>query len=138
AELAGEAESSHGQRAERERKRADLTLADMYTSRGLLAGERGASAEAALWFATAADQSATAEDLRREQDNRLRARNWLRQATLPVAAMAVSGEAYQLDFEPRGGLLLVRFRKGEVVFWFWAERRRVPRSRKLGGGRRVP
>ena len=34
--------------------------------------------------AAAADQSATAKDSRRQEDNRLRARNWMRQATLPV------------------------------------------------------
>jgi hypothetical protein len=80
AELAREAESSQRRRAVAEKKRADVMLADMLTSRGLLAGERDAPAEAALWFVAAAEQSASAEDARRHEDNRLRARNWLRQA----------------------------------------------------------
>ncbi len=40
AELSRQAESSQRRRAEMERRRADVTLADMYTSRGLLAGDR--------------------------------------------------------------------------------------------------
>ncbi len=73
ADLSREAESLQRQRAEREKKRADITLADAYTSRGLLAGERSAPAEAVLWFAAASDQSAGAGDLRRQEHNRLRA-----------------------------------------------------------------
>jgi serine/threonine protein kinase/WD40 repeat protein len=126
AELLRQSESSQRQRAEKEKKRADITLADMYTSRGLLAGERDAPAEAALWFAAAAEQSATAEDPQRQEDNRLRARNWMRQATLPVAAMPLSGGAHQLDFQPRGDLLLVRSGKGEVIFWSWRDGQRLP------------
>ena len=133
AELSRQAESSQRQRAELEKKRADVTLADMYTSRGLLAGERDAPAEAVLWFAAAADQSATAEDSRRQEDNRLRARNWMRQATLPVAAMSLSGDARQLDFQPRGDLLLVRSGKGEVIFWSWRDGKRLPWAEKLAG-----
>ena len=94
AELSRQAESSQRQRAEREKTRADITLADAYTSRGLLAGERNAPAEAVLWFAAAADQSAGSGELRRQEDNRLRAatgcarrycpwRRWRRRATPP-------------------------------------------------------
>ncbi len=119
--IARQAESSQRRRAEGEKKRADIVLADMYTARGLLAGERDAPAEAALWFAAAADQAETGEDFRRQQDNRLRARNWLRQAPLPVAAMSLSGRARQLDFQPGGDLLLVRSDKGEVIFWSWPD-----------------
>jgi WD40 repeat protein len=133
AELSREAEASQRRRAEREKKRADVTLADMYTSRGLLAGERDAPAEAALWFAAAADQSAAAEDSRRRQDNRLRARNWMRRATLPVGAMSLPGRAYHLDFQPRGDLLLVRFGKAEVILWSWRDGQRLPWAEPLAG-----
>jgi serine/threonine protein kinase/WD40 repeat protein/tetratricopeptide (TPR) repeat protein len=133
AELSREAESSQRQRAEQEKRRADITLADMYTSRGLLAGDRDAAAEAALWFAAAADQSVTAEDPRRHEDNRLRARNWMRQATLPVAALSLSGGIHQLDFQPRGDLLLVRFGMNEVIFWSWRDGKRLPWAEKLAG-----
>ncbi len=126
-----QSESSQRQRAEAEKKRADVTLADMYTSRGLLAGERDAPAEAVLWFAAAADQSATAEDFLRQNDNRLRARNWMRQATLPVAAMSLPGSAQQLDFQPRGDLLLLRSGNGEIIFWSWRDGQRLAWTEKL-------
>jgi serine/threonine protein kinase/WD40 repeat protein len=131
AELSREAESSQRRRAEMEKNRADLMLADMYTSRGLLAGERDAPAEAALWFAAAADQSVTAKDSRREEDNRLRARNWMRRATLPVAALTLSGGASQLDFQPRGDLLLLRFGQGKVILWSWRDGKRLPWAEQL-------
>ena len=133
AELSRQAESSQRERAELEKQRADITLADMYTSRGLLASERDAPAEAVLWFAEAADQSATAEDPRRQENNRLRARNWMRQATLPVAAMSLSGYPHQLDFQPRGELLLVRFGKDKVIVWSWRDGKRFPWAEKLVG-----
>jgi serine/threonine protein kinase/WD40 repeat protein len=115
-----------------ERKRADSTLADVFMSRGLLAGERDAPAEAALWFGAAAQQSATAEDPRRQENNRLRARNWLRQATLPVATMALTGELQQLEFQPRGDLLLVRT-GGKLDLWPWRGGERPPWVAQLGG-----
>jgi WD40 repeat protein len=130
---ARQAESAQRARAETEKRRADILLADMYTARGLLAGEREGDAEAVLWFAAAADQSATAEDPRRQEDNRLRARNWLRQATLPVAALSVAGITQQLVFQPRGDLLLVRFGNNEVVFWSWRDSKRLSWAEKLTG-----
>jgi WD40 repeat protein len=133
AELSREAESLQRQRAQKEKKRADVTLADMYTARGLLAGERDASAEATLWFVAAADQAATAKDSRRQEDNRLRARNWLRQATLPVAALFLSAGANQLEFQPRGDLLLLRSGKGEVILWSWRDGKRLGWSERLTG-----
>src|SRR5262249_34985559 len=118
--------------AELEKQRADITLADMYTSRGLLAGDRNAAAEAALWFAAAADQSATANDSRRHEDNRLRARNWIRHATLPVGAILVGWNPQQLEFQPRGDLVLVRSDK-EVILWSWRADKRLPWTEKLAG-----
>jgi WD40 repeat protein/tetratricopeptide (TPR) repeat protein len=117
----------------RAKQRADITLADMYTSRGLLAADRNSAAEAVLWFAAAADQSATAEDSQRHEDNRLRARNWMRRATLPVGALSLSGGVHQLDFQPRGDLLLVRFGKSQVIFWSWRDGKRLPWAEKLTG-----
>ena len=126
AELLRQAETAQRLRAQMEKKRADVTLADMYTSRGLLAGEREVPAEAALWFAAAVDQSAIAQDLERQQDNRLRARNWMRQAILPVGAMSLSGDPRQLDFQPRGDLLLVRSAKGATILWSWRDGKALP------------
>jgi serine/threonine protein kinase/WD40 repeat protein len=132
AELSRKAESLQRQRSEAEKKRADVMLADMYTSRGLLAGDRDAAAEAVLWFAAAADQSAIAEDSRRLEDNRLRARNWMRQATLPVAAMALPDIPGHLEFQPHGDLLLVRSDK-EVILWSWRDGKRLGWAEKLTG-----
>jgi serine/threonine protein kinase/WD40 repeat protein len=127
------AESLERQRAETEKKRADVMLADMHSGRGLLAGERDAAAEAVLWFAAAADQSVIARDSRREEDNRLRARNWMRQATLPVAALSLPAGAHQLSFQPRGDLLLIRHGKDEVILWSWRDGQRLGWADALTG-----
>ena len=132
ADLLRQAESAQRERAELERKRADITLSDMYTSRGLLAGDRGAPDEAVLWFAAAADQAAIAEDQARAEGNRLRACNWMRHAILPVAACFVPGIANQLDFQPWGDLLLLRCGNGEVIFWSCAGRQAAPLDQKAG------
>jgi WD40 repeat protein len=115
------AESKQRQRAEAEKTRADITLADMQTARGLLAGERGTPAEAALWFATASAQAAVAGDSRRQEYNRLRARNWMRQATVPVAVLLLGDYSQQMGFQPGGDLLLVHSGAGHVVLWSWRE-----------------
>ena len=116
-----------------ERRRADSTLADMFTSRGLLAGERDASAEASLWFAEAARLSAIAEDPGRLEDNRCRARNWLRQTILPVAALSVASRPRQLEFQPRGDLLLVLAAEDRAILWSWRDDRRLPWTEALVG-----
>jgi WD40 repeat protein len=102
------------------REKAEITLADMQTARGLLAGERGDAARAMLWFAQAARQAAS--DPRRQADNRLRARNWLRNVILPVRAFSLGGRPLQLEFRPGGDLLLMRTAKG-VFVWDWRRER---------------
>jgi serine/threonine protein kinase/WD40 repeat protein len=74
------------------------------TTRGLLAADRTDPARAVLWFAKAA---AGAADPGRLADNRLRARNWARDLTVPVRAFPVSGGARVLEFCPGKDLLLV-------------------------------
>jgi serine/threonine protein kinase/WD40 repeat protein/tetratricopeptide (TPR) repeat protein len=132
AEVSREAESSQRQRTVAEMRRADVLLADMYTSRGLLAGDRDAAAEAVVWFAAAADQSTTVGESRRQEDNRLRARNWMRQATLPVAAISLSAIPRHLEFQPGGDLLLVLSEKG-VTIWSWRADKRLPWAEQLAG-----
>jgi hypothetical protein len=129
--LARESESRQRQVAETEKKRADLTLADMQTSRGLLAGQRNAPAEAVLWFAKAAAQAGVARDSRRQEQNQLRARNWMRQATLPVAVLSLAGSPAQMEFQPGGDLLLVRNLQGRVFLWSWREGTLLPWTDKL-------
>jgi hypothetical protein len=116
----------------RQRQRADVTLADMQTARGLFAGERNA-AEAVLWFAAAAEQSAAADDSQREEHNRLRARNWMRQATVPVAVLTLGDYPEQIEFQPGGDLLLVRAHQQRVFLWSWVEGRLLPWAEKLTG-----
>jgi serine/threonine protein kinase/WD40 repeat protein len=119
--------------AEREKRRADITLADMSTSRGILAAEREHSGEAALWFAAAADQSAAAVDPQRANNNRLRARNWMRQAVLPVAAVHMPCDIVRVEFQPRGQLLLMLRSLGKVTVWAWREGNRLTWAEELSG-----
>jgi len=130
---AQKAETNQRLRAESEKTRADLTLADMQTARGLLAAERDAPAEAALWFATASEQSAEAKDQKRQDDNYLRAGNWLRQAVLPVGVLSLDEFAAQLDFQPGGDLLLARSDRGNAFLWSWREGRLVDWCDGLAG-----
>jgi WD40 repeat protein len=105
------------------REKAEITLADMQASRGLLAGERGDAALAMLWFAQAARQAAS--DPQRQADNRLRARNWMRHALLPVRALPLGGFPWKLEFRPGGDLLLMVTPKAFFV-WDWRRDRLLP------------
>jgi WD40 repeat protein len=92
--------------AEDAQKRAEITLVDMQTARGLLAAERDDPARALLWFAKAAEEAAS--DPTRQADNRLRARNWARNVTVPVRAFPLNGRFVRvLEFRPGNDLLLV-------------------------------
>lgn len=64
-------------------RRARATAADVQTSFGLAASERMEPAEAALWFAVAAETSGT--DLDRARANRIRSWHWRRLAPRPIA-----------------------------------------------------
>ena len=105
--------------------RAETTLVDMQTSRGLQAGDRDDAALAVLWFAKAAQQAAS--DPRRQADNRLRARNWARDAVLPVGAWSLNESPRRIEFCPRHDLLLIQtgrrlfvrdWRRDETRDWF--------------------
>jgi WD40 repeat protein len=111
------------QAAEEARQQADITLVDMQASRGLLAGERDNPPLALLWFATAAERAAA--DPQRRADNRLRARNWMRDAVLPVRAFAFGAGPEQMAFQPSGDLLLLRA-GGRLVLWDWPGDRFLP------------
>ena len=85
--------------------RAEITLVDMQTARGLLAADRSDPARALLWFAKAAADGN--DDPVRQADNLRRARNWARELTLPVRAFPVRGGVRTLEFCPGKDLLLV-------------------------------
>ena len=102
--LAAENEAAK-KRAEEAQLRAEITLADMQTARGLIAAERTDPARAALWFAKAAADGN--DDPRRQADNLRRARNWARELTVPVRAFPVRGGVRTLEFCPGKDLLLI-------------------------------
>ena len=72
-------------RAERSEQRAVRTLADMCTTLGLVAAERGDRAEALLWFANAAKNAG--HDHERQELNRLRFRIWSHQLPVPISVL---------------------------------------------------
>jgi WD40 repeat protein/tRNA A-37 threonylcarbamoyl transferase component Bud32 len=83
-----------------------LTLADSYTTLGLVAGERNDPAAAALWFARAVRQSKS--DPEREFHNRVRYRNWAGAAFAPVAALQPTAPVSDLALHPGGRYLATR------------------------------
>jgi hypothetical protein len=107
--------------AEKALRQAETTLVDMRAARGFLAAGHDDAALAVLWFASAAGQAAT--DPGREADNRLRARNWAREAVLPVGSFSLVQSPAQVEFRPGGDLLLVRDGARLVL---WDARRAAP------------
>ncbi len=114
---ARERESEQRKLAESEKARADITLADMQTSRGLQAGKEADAAIAALWFANAA--LLTPHDPDRQAGNRLRARNWLNDAIIPTALLKLpSGNLRRMSFRPDGTLALT-LNGTNLRIWDW-------------------
>ncbi len=104
--------------ADDSRRKVELTLADVYASRGLQAASDGEAAMASMWFASASSQAESDPD--RQRQNHLRARNWSREAILPIAALAVDRAAEGLHFQPGGSLLLVR-QGSDYCLWNWQD-----------------
>lgn len=81
------------------KRHAELTVADMFTSFGLLAEANNRPAQAVLWFAQAAKQAGS--DKEREYANRVRFTTWERQTFQPVAALKVPADwLNQIGFCP--------------------------------------
>jgi WD40 repeat protein len=57
----------------------------------------------------------------------------MRQATLPVAALSLSGNAIQLDFHQQGDWLLVRGADSKLSFWSWRDGKPVSWAEGLTG-----
>jgi WD40 repeat protein len=98
--------------AERARRQTELVLADMHASHGLAEGGRGRASEAVLWFANAARIARRDSD--RVRANRARARAWLREACVPVAAFHEHAPK-ELAFRPGGDRLFVLTRDGKLT-----------------------
>jgi hypothetical protein len=119
--LAKKKNAEDAQLAERTaRLETESGLADMFTSHGLHAGANAEAATAVLWFTKAAQLAP--HDPEAQVENRLRARNLLRQAVIPVATKTFASGLGQLDFNPTGQLLLIRSGSRWHV-WDWAENR---------------
>src|SRR5262249_52392088 len=116
--------------AETALREAETTLVDMHSARGLLASERGDAGLAMLWFAKAAERARP--DPERQADNLLRARNWSREAILPVGARTFGQSALWVAFRPGGDLLLVR-NSTQAFVWDWRADKPVPWGDALAG-----
>ncbi len=95
--------------AETARRKLALTLTDMHTSQGVVAGQRDEPAQAVLWFASAVRLAG--EDPQRERLNRIRARTWGCAAFTPIHGFRRAGgyAAFeQFAFHPGGRYLLVQ------------------------------
>jgi WD40 repeat protein len=106
------------------RRDLGLTLADSYTTLGLVAGERNDPAGAALWFARAVRQSEG--DPEREFYNRIRYRNWAAETFTPVAGLRPTPLVYELALHPTGRFLATRSGAGSSVWDLEHEAQWVP------------
>jgi eukaryotic-like serine/threonine-protein kinase len=87
------------------RQETETTLADMYTTAGISAGDQGEHARAALWFANAARRSKADPD--RRLANAVRARTWGRRALIPLRAIVTEGSwPGGFVFHPTGRYLI--------------------------------
>jgi WD40 repeat protein/tRNA A-37 threonylcarbamoyl transferase component Bud32 len=98
------------------RQQAEVTLVDMYTSAGLVAGERGEPAQAVLWFANAARLADS--DPQRERSNRIRVRTWSRETPTPVRALAHGGQQLRsMQFHAEGRHIVTLTIRDKVTVW---------------------
>jgi WD40 repeat protein/Flp pilus assembly protein TadD/tRNA A-37 threonylcarbamoyl transferase component Bud32 len=98
------------------RRAALITLADTYTSLGLVAGEQGRLPEAVLLFANAVRLSAS--DPQRDWANRVRVRRWLRECYQPVHVVPGPDSSFRTVALHSGGRnLLTVARKNKCVLW---------------------
>jgi len=97
--------------AEQARRRTELTLADTYTSFGVVAGGRDDPGQAVLWFAHAARLAGAGDD--RQAGNRLRLAAWSRLTFQPVRALPHQAEwVRSIAFHPGGAYLLTHAEPG--------------------------
>ena len=109
-------------------------LADMYTTRGLIADERADPQEALLWFAHAARLSRN--DPARVRAARIRFATWSRRAILPAGALPHPGPLAELAYSPDGRHLLACTLEGQRFLWDLGRMEPLPWAD--GGGPRGP
>jgi len=121
-----------GEEARIAKEKTELTLVDMYTSAGLVAGERGEPAQAVLWFANAARLAGT--DPERQRANRIRVRTWSRQVPMPVRALWHDGQQLSsIQFHAEGKHLVTLTIRDKCSVWNLQSERPLP----LPGGDRA-
>jgi WD40 repeat protein/serine/threonine protein kinase len=131
ARMAAQAEADERQRAEASEAEVRLTLTDMHTSHGLMAGERDDPAQAILWFANAARLAGAGTE--RESANRVRVASWSRQALVPVRALAHSASwVPRVQFHPSGQYVLTQTDKGVCTLWDLAQEKPLPLPAGIG------
>jgi WD40 repeat protein/serine/threonine protein kinase len=118
------------------RQQTELTLTDLYTSQGLIAGERGEPAQAVLWFANAARRAGAGTE--RESANWARVATWSRQVPQPVRALAHSALwLKRLEFHPGSLHLLTQTYDqetgGECTIWDLVQETPVPLPAGIDG-----
>ncbi len=117
--------------AEAARRDSVTMLADLQTEHGILAGEDGSYATAAIWFASAAQL--TPHDPDRQLANRVRAHNWLSKAMVPVGLLKLpSGSRPKMAFQPDGRLLLT-WNTSAMRIWDWQLDQALPWTESLSG-----
>jgi eukaryotic-like serine/threonine-protein kinase len=123
------ANAQQAQRREEEaHRKAAITLADMHTSHGLLAADRGDSAQAMLWFANAVRLGQ--RDPERERANRIRFRTWARGADLPVRAFPHDHKPRDVALRPGAeGHLLVLTEGDRCSVWDVRNEQALPWAR---------
>jgi eukaryotic-like serine/threonine-protein kinase len=116
AERARQAEKSQRQLVEKERQRAEITLADSYTAAGIQASELNKSAESLIWFAEASRRSA--DDPARKRDNTVRFWSWARNQPIPVRALNLGNHRRTaMTFHADGRFALIKNPAGEFSLW---------------------
>ncbi|MBC8870724.1 MAG: tetratricopeptide repeat protein [Planctomycetes bacterium] len=95
---------------------AGATVTDMYTSQGLAAAERGASGDAVLWFANAANAAIEHPD--RRQANLVRMASWSHLTVQPIHALPdFVRRAYEIGFHPGGRYFMALASGGTCIIW---------------------
>lgn len=106
------------QAAKTAHRESELRLIDMYTHSGLQADKLDRPAEAIFWFSEAAHLSA--DDMARQQANRLRFEMWSRSIPLPTRAFLQPGEpstSRTLTFHDSGRFLMIQSQPDICVIW---------------------
>jgi serine/threonine protein kinase/WD40 repeat protein/tetratricopeptide (TPR) repeat protein len=106
-------------------RHAEMTLTDMYTTQGIMAGDQGNSPLAVLWFANAARLAH--QDSEREYANRVRVRTWSRLVPTPVRALPHPGQTLtHMSFHPQGWHLLTVSKQQKCIVWDLDQERPLP------------